>query len=250
MPPLRFLLVGDPVGQSRSPAIHRRALELAGLDGEYDLRRVERGGMAPVIAELRRGALDGVNVTMPLKGEAFRSCDRVTDEAERSGSVNILRRRDGEIEGHSTDTVAFRLTYEAGPPGAPLLVLGAGGSARAALAAWDGKAFVSARDPAKAELLGELVPWGQGVDGAIVVNATPLGMGGEMVPLTALESAALVVDLPYGLTATPSAAWARAQGRPLVDGIEFLALQAAESFLWWTGSVVDSASLVEAARNG
>ncbi len=246
----RFLLVGDPVEHSRSPAIHRRAFELTALDGEYRVRRIGAGGLGPVIEELRRGDLDGVNVTMPLKGEAFRSADLFTPDAVSSGSVNTLGRRAGAIEGHSTDVVAFRKVYEAALPGAPLLVLGAGGSARAALAAWDGTALVSARDPAQADGLGQPVLWGHGVDGAVLVNATPLGMAGERLPETVLELASLIVDLPYGPEPTAAISWAESRHTPYVDGLAFLALQAAASFEWWTGAAVDSALLVEAARNG
>lgn len=245
----RFLLVGDPVEHSRSPAIHRRAFEVAGLEGEYVARRVGRGRLGHVIEELRRGDVDGLNVTMPLKGEAFESCESLTVEAARSGSVNTVGRRGGAIEGHSTDTVAFRAIFESVPAGSTLLVLGAGGAARAALAAWNGEARVSARDPRQAGTLGEVAPWGKGVDGSVLVNATPVGMRGEALPREVVEGAAMIIDLPYGSAPTPLALWARARSTPLVDGLEFLALQAAASFEWWTGAAVDSSLLVEAARN-
>lgn len=246
----QFVLVGDPVAHSRSPGIHRRAFEITGIEGEYGVRTVGPGELEGTLDELRRGALQGVNVTMPLKVEAFEACDFVTAEAGSAGSVNTLRYRDGALEGHSTDTVAFREAYELAPPGRPLLILGSGGSARAALSAWKGDAFVSARDGAKAGVLGEAVAWGNPVEGAVVVNATPLGMGGQTVPSRVLEAASMLIDLPYGPRPTPAAAWARAREMPLVDGLEFLARQAAASFRWWTGIAVDSAPLIEAARNG
>lgn len=247
---LRFLLVGDPVEHSKSPAIHRRAYEVTGVEAEYEVRNVGRGGLAATVAELRSGALEGVNVTMPLKLEAFAACDLFTGDAGRSGTVNTLRCRDGSIEGHSTDTVAFREAFRLAPPGEPLLVLGTGGSARAAIAAWEGRVIVSARDRAKAEKLGEAAAWGSAVAGAVVVNATPLGMSGEALPPQVLESASLLIDLPYGDRPTPAVEFALARGMALVDGLEFLARQAAASFEWWTGAVVDSALLIDAARNG
>lgn len=247
---LRFLLVGDPIEHSKSPAIHRRAFEITGIEGEYGIRTVGRGGLAATVAELRSGVLDGVNVTMPLKLEAFASCDLVTSDAGRSGSVNTLRCRDGSIEGHSTDTVAFREAFQLAPSGAPLLVLGTGGSARAAVAAWDGEVIVSARDRAKARAMGEAVAWGSAVAGAVLVNATPLGMAGEALPPEVLESASLLIDLPYGDHPTPAAEFALARGMPVVDGLAFLAGQASASFEWWTGTVVDSGLLIDAARNG
>nr|PZN32063.1 MAG: hypothetical protein DIU67_08765 [Actinomycetota bacterium] len=210
---LRFAVVGDPVSHSRSPAIHTKALRLAGLEGTYVARRVPRGGMAAVVAGIRSGELDGVNVTMPLKGEAYEAAELKTPEAERSSSVNTLRLRDGLIEGHSTDVVAFAEAYGKAPAGAPLLVLGAGGSARAAVAAWQGgRVFVSTRDPQKAASLGTPVPWGEPVEGAVVANATPIGMKGEDLPREVLEAANHLVDLPYGAQETPAVRYARERG--------------------------------------
>lgn len=245
---LRFLLIGDPVAHSRSPAIHRKAFEITGIEGDYAIRTVGRGGIAPTIAELREGTLDGVNITMPLKLEAFAACDLVTSDAGRSGSVNTLRCRDGSVEGHSTDIVAFREAFQLAPSGAPLLVLGAGGSARAAIAAWDGEVIVSARDQAQAEALGGAVAWGSAVADAVLVNATSLGMAGETLPPQVLESASVLIDLPYGDHTTPAVGFALARGMPVVDGLGFLAEQAAASFEWWTGTAVDSALLIDAAR--
>lgn len=246
---LRFLVVGDPVSHSRSPAIHTEALRLAGLKGRYGTRRVLPGELPPVLEAMRAGELDGINVTMPLKGEAFAAAEHATPEAERSASVNTMRCRTGVVEGHSTDVEAFSEVFSEWD--GSLLVLGAGGSARAALAAWRGRpAFVSARDPARAAFLGEPVPWGSPVPGALVVNTTPLGMGGEELPEPVLDNASRLVDLPYGYDPTPAVVRAESAGLPVIDGLEFLARQAAASFEWWTGVRVDLASLSRAARNG
>ncbi|HLV91230.1 MAG: hypothetical protein J5I28_09360 [Acidimicrobiales bacterium] len=248
---LRFAVVGDPIAQSRSPVIHTEALRLAGLEGEYTARRVLGGGLGAIVEEIRAGLLDGVNVTMPLKGEAYEAADVLTTEAERSASVNTLRLRDGVIEAHSTDTVAFGEIFDRVTGPAQLLILGAGGSARAALAAWTGgEVYVSARAMDRAAALGRPVQWGEGVDDAVVVNATPLGMAGESLPPAVLERASFLVDLPYGPAPTPAVETARKAGIELVDGLEFLAIQAEAAFRWWTGETVDLNRLIEVARNG
>jgi shikimate dehydrogenase len=251
---LRLALVGDPVDHSLSPVMHRAALATAGLEGEYQAIRADAAVLEAVLGDLRAGRLDGVNVTMPLKEAAAAGADRLTPEAACSGSANSLRAREGVIEAHSTDVVAFGSLFERDSGG--LLVLGAGGSARAALAAWPGPvASVSARDPSRAAALGSigpevlLVPWGRGVPGVMVVNATPVGMRGERLPEGVLMGAHALVDLPYGGTDTWAVAEARRRGLDVVDGIQFLALQAAASFEWWTGVPVDSARLAAAARN-
>jgi shikimate 5-dehydrogenase len=137
-----------------------------------------------------------------------------------------------------------------------LLVLGWGGAAKAAVAAWPGaEAHVSVRNTAK--LAGAMVPgkiitqvrWGKGVPGALVVNATPLGMHGETLPDGVLTGAAALIDLPYATAPTPAVIAANDAGIPVSDGIAFLASQATASFEWWTGVAVDSGYLESVARN-
>ena len=84
--------------------------------------------------------------------------------------------------------------------------------------------------------------------GAIVINATPLGMGTEQLPASVLEVASALIDLPYGGSPTPAVMRARDLGIQVVDGVEFLVTQAVASFQWWTGVEVPQAVLMESAR--
>lgn len=255
--PMHLALLGDPVAHSRSPAIHRAALKEAGLEGDYQAIRADVEVLQRVVDDLRSGLFDGLNITMPLKSAAASLADRSTPIAQTAGSVNTLRARKGLVEAESTDAVAFRQIFGNGrfPDGAHVLVLGSGGSAQAALAALDNsQVYVSARSTERAEDLADrfaasgVVTWGATVDGAILVNATPLGMRGEELPGGLLRVSRGLVDLPYGSAETPAILAARAGGIPYVDGIEFLARQAAASFEWWTGRVIDLVVLVRAAR--
>lgn len=252
---LRLALLGDPVEHSLSPLMQRDAMEQAGLGGIYETVRADRSRLADEVEGLRRGERDGINVTMPLKQLAAELCDSLTPEAERSRSVNTLKAAGGRIVGHSTDVVAAA-SILARWEKSPLLILGAGGSARAAMAASDGRpVYLSARRGEAALRLASMedraapVPWGTAVAGAIVVNATPLGMGGETLPSGIVASAVGLVDLPYAAATTPAVEEARRRGIPVVDGIEFLANQAAASFTWWTGESVDSVRMAATARN-
>jgi shikimate dehydrogenase len=135
--------------------MHREALRRAGLEGDYDILRADEAVLGGVVNRLRRGDLDGVNVTMPLKEAAYRACEELTAEASAAASVNTLRLSAGLVEGHSTDTVAFAVIFGDVPSGSRLHILGAGGSARAAVAAWPGsRPIVSARRPDVAAGLG------------------------------------------------------------------------------------------------
>jgi shikimate dehydrogenase len=257
---VRFALLGDPVEHSRSPAIHNAALRSLGLSGSYEVRRTGQAGLHAAIGELRAGVLDGINVTMPLKAMAAAAADRLTKLATESGSVNTLRFRDGQAEGHSTDAATMKALLDGGRFGArsPILVLGAGGAAAAILAAIKGRAvYLAARREVSAHELEArvgyqiaVVPFGAPVAGAVLVNATPLGMLGEHLPPDLLGSASGLIDLAYGPVNPPSTIRARELGLPVVDGIEFLTLQAAESFTWWTGLEAPLDVMLEAAKNG
>lgn len=256
--PIRLALLGDPVAHSRSPRIQRAALEDAGLVGDYVAIRAGEDELEQALDDLRRGRLHGVNITMPLKGAAAARADVLTPLARRARSVNTLRARQGRIEAHSTDAEAFlEISGDKGlPDRATLLVIGSGGSARAALAALEGReTYISARDEAKARALEKefdsagIVPWGSVVAGALVINATPIGMNGEELHDGLVEMATGLIDLPYGQETTPAVVRARAIGIPHVDGVEFLTRQAAAAFEWWTGVPVNYEDLLAAARN-
>jgi shikimate dehydrogenase len=257
MASFRFGLLGDPVAHSRSPAIHRALLAISGLDGDYTTLRSDRDGLASAIDDMRKGLWDGLNVTMPLKRDAAALADEVDFAALRSGSVNTLVPHDGSVSGHSTDTLAFQKLFSR-PELATIeaiVVLGAGGGAAAALAAMsEGRAvYTSARRAGQAAALaarlgGDVVPWGVGIPGALVINATPIGMAGETLPAGVLRSAAAIIDLPYGTVATPAVAEAVAMGIPAVDGLEFLIRQAIGSFTMWTGAHVEFDDVLDTLR--
>lgn len=258
--PLRFVLLGDPVAHSRSPAMHTAALRALGLAGTYEARRVDPAGMAAAAEEVRRGTLDGANITMPHKAMAFRLADRVEAEAARAGSVNTWVGEAGVLVGASTDIPGVRAAWarRSLPADAPVLILGAGGAAAAALIALAGRApAVSARvGGAGLALLrrcgveGQEVAWGDAVEGAVVVNCTPLGMHGEELPGGLLAEASGLVDMAYGADVTPAVARGRMQGLPVADGLDLLVAQAEAAFMRWVGVPPPPGVMEAAAREG
>lgn len=250
-------LLGDPVDHSLSPAIHRAAMAHVGIHGRYEARRTDRAGVTAAVQELRTGELDGANVTMPLKSVALDAADSASVEAVRSGAVNTLVLRDGAVLGENTDIrgVSDVWDHRQLPPG-PVLILGAGGAAGAALVALEGRSLhVAARRPDFAAALvtragadAEIVPWGTPIAAAVVVNATPLGMRGEDLPASVLAAASGLLDMTYRREPTPAAAWA--DGRiPVADGLDLLVSQAARSFTHWTGLTAPR-DVMEAAARG
>jgi shikimate dehydrogenase len=256
---LRFGVLGWPIDHSLSPAMHSAALAAVGLEGNYVKLQCDESGFRTLIRELRAGKWDGFNVTMPHKALAFAMCDSTTPGASIARSVNTLKISDSVLEGHSSDVVAFQKLFSSSAfGGAPILVLGSGGSAAAAIAGSDSEVYLSSRNPRSVASLIERfapksitpIPFGSAVAGAIVVNATPLGMKGEKLPAEIIDVAGGLIDLPYGTRPTPAVAESRNLSIPVCDGYRFLAHQATESFLWWTGQEIDVELMETTARNG
>lgn len=261
-------VIGDPIAQSKSPAIHGFWLEALALDGAYRPALVRQDELAAYLAERRRDPdWRGCNVTMPHKRAVIPLLERLDPLARRIGAVNtIVREADGALAGYNTDTAGFL------EPLLPLLgrrhlfrmarVIGAGGAARAIAAALAAEGFVlvvAARDPDKAaSLLAELAPgehhavslapFAEPTDFAfddragcldLVVNASPLGMAGQpplAFHLSHAPPGSIVYDIVTAPTQTPLLIEARAAGFRTVDGLAMLIGQAAAAFRLFFGA--------------
>ena len=245
MTSLRLAVLGNPVAHSLSPLIQSAALEFAEIEGTYIHRQVDDEGMARAAAEIRDGRLDGANVTMPHKALAARLADRLSPVAERCGGANTLWREGDRLCAHTTDPDGVRFAWEyAGLPNdVPVLVLGAGGAAAAALIALEGRRCrVSARrEEAAVALVDRVAPealvigWGMAVPGAVVVNATPLGRAGESLPYGVVDGAVGLLEMNYGRAETPAETVLRSRNLPVAPGELMLVGQGVASFAIWTG---------------
>lgn len=242
---MRLAVLGSPVAHSLSPVIHTAAIEACGIDGVYEAIDCDAVAFAGVLASMRHGHLDGCNVTMPHKRLAHELVDSRSRPADRAGAVNTVVRLGERLVGHNTDIVGIsQATRWAGlPEDAPVLVLGAGGAAAAALLAHEGREIsVSARRDSAARDLVErvgvdavVVAFGEPVKDAVVVNATPIGMYGESLPTRLLEAASGLFEMPYASGTTPATTTMHESGRPVATGEDMLLAQALESFRLWTG---------------
>jgi shikimate dehydrogenase len=246
-------VIGDPVSHSLSPTLQNAAFDALGLDWVYVAFPVTRGRGADAVAAVTALGLAGLNVTMPHKEDVAGACDELSADAAALRSVNtVVAQPGGRTFGDSTDGPGF-IDALAGDvdavAGQPVLVLGAGGAARAVVLAL-GRAgagvTVAARRPDAAQSAAALAPGAAVVAfGAVdpspyslVVNATPLGMsGGDALPVDpeALHGEQAVVDLVYHPADTPLLTAARAKGAVAVNGLGMLLHQAARSFTLWTG---------------
>lgn len=254
---MRFAVLGSPVGHSLSPVMHNAAFSATGIDGVYEAREVDRDGFVASVAEVRDGALDGANVTMPHKRLAFELCDVPSASAERAGAVNTLSGFAGEVRGDNTDVVGIREAWRWAKLGedVPVVILGSGSAAAAALLALEGRAIrVQARSLGSAHALIErtgvtatAAEWDDATAGAVVVNATPIGMDGQALDGRLLAGAVGLFDMAYGDDVTPAVAEMRRRGLPVAEGLDMLIGQAVASFEIWTDAMIDPAVMRKAA---
>ena len=255
------VLLGDPVGHSASPAIHNAAFRACGLDLVYLACRVAPGALAEAVGGLWALGAVGANVTVPHKTDALALAAHATDRARALGAANTLVRTSSGWRADNTDVEGFVApldVHRARLAGAPVVVLGAGGAARAVVYAAlaelrAGRVSVAARQPEQGErLLGDLAPYGAAEtravalgdagaavrEAALVVNATPLGMGDGRTPWPDADSfhdGQIVYDLVYRPARTPLLAAAEARGATAIGGLPMLIVQAAAAFRQWTG---------------
>jgi shikimate dehydrogenase len=212
------------VAGSRSPVMQNAAFAARGLPWTYVACRVDAPALEAAVRGLAALGFAGANVTRPHKQAVALLCDELDEAAARSGSVNTLVFDGDRILGGDTDGEAVRGVVDVA--GKRVLVLGAGGAARAVAAALShaGAADVrlaSRRDP----------DWPPSADDAdVLVNATPIV---DEVPV-APRDGLLVVDLAYRPDGRPTAL-VEAAGEGAVDGLEILVRQGAAAFERWTG---------------
>ncbi len=253
-------VIGSPVSHSRSPALHGYWLKRYGLRGHYIPMDILQSDLREALATLPKLGFVGLNVTIPHKETVLGLADIVTDRAALIGAANtLIFRKDGKVFADNTDGSGFiaNLRQEAphwNPAAGPAVVFGAGGAARAVVAALievgAPEIRIANRTRARADALrsdfGAKVhvhDWVQAGnlldDAATVVNTTALGMTGKpdfKVPLDALNPRAVVNDLVYTPLKTGLLIEAEEAGCTVVDGLGMLLHQAAPGFERWFGT--------------
>ena len=255
---MRLAVLGKPVSRSLSPAIQTAALAYSGIPGSYTAQEVVEEEFAEAVCEVRSGELDGANVTMPYKSLAVRLSDRCTAEAARARAVNTLVRVGDAVVGHNTDIPGIQdaWTWSKLDRVGPVVILGAGGAAAAALLALEGRPLtVAARRPEAArelvEALGvkaQCTGLNVAVGGTTVVNATPVGMLGETLPSNLIDGCIGYFEMAYTAGRTPAELKIEACGLPTSAGTDLLVAQARISFRLWTGQDVPASYLQDVVQ--
>jgi shikimate dehydrogenase len=255
-------IIGDPVGHTMSPAMHNAAFKKVGLDYLYIPFRVVPEQLSQAVAGLRALSVAGFNVTIPHKVAVIPLLDSLDPLAEKIGAINTVVNSNGELRGYNTDAEGFyRVLLEQGfsPQGKNVVLLGAGGAARAI-------AYILAEQGARLTILNRLqeLDWAENIaqfilddlqkevkffelgdiaeamPGAdLLVNATSVGMTPaddvSPIPAASLEKVPLVFDIVYNPLKTRLLKEAAAAGAKTITGIDMLAWQGALAFEKWTG---------------
>jgi 3-dehydroquinate dehydratase/shikimate dehydrogenase len=241
-------VAGDPIGKSLSPVMMNTAFRRETVNAAYI--SLQTADVADLVACIRDIPLQGVSITMPHKQAILPYLEHMDPLSAKIGAVNTVLRQGGKLYGFNTDVqgILAPLQKRVQLKGCKVLVLGAGGAARAAVFGLRDKGAevcILNRDPEKAAKLakqsGSRVQKRETLARSsfdIILNATPVGMSGlKAQPLIhpGELNAKLVFDMVYNPVDTPLLKMARAQGIPVITGVEMFVQQGARQFEIWTG---------------
>ena len=271
-------LVGYPLGHSVSPAMQQAAFDHYRLDVRYEVWETEPAQFDALAERLRHPLTLGANVTVPYKETVVPLVDDLDELALQIGAVNTVVHREGKLSGHNTDADGFlKALRELGgfePVGKRVVLLGAGGVAKAASFALAGVGVkslaitdvIGERAQALASSLGLLGVETNILDGEsesleaalwkcdLVVNCTPVGMkhgateGQSPLEARLIPKEALVYDVVYNPIETPLLLAAKKAGARTLGGLAMLVYQGAAAFELWTGKKAPIDIMFEAAK--
>ena len=252
----KAFVIGWPIDHSRSPLIHGFWLQHLGLAGSYEKVAVAPENLSDFVITMRERGFVGGNVTIPHKEAIVGLCDRLTPAAARLGAVNTVWFEGDALVGDTTDGIGFLSALDQDAPGWDIeagvaVVIGAGGAARAIVAALQQRGFksimVASRTASRAKALArrfdcvwcEMDLMQDGLAGSdLLVNTSPAGMKGQPaldLDLGELKPGAVVNDIVYVPRETPLLLRARMHDLRIVGGIGMLLHQAAPGFERWFG---------------
>ena len=266
-------VIGYPLSHTLSPVFQQAALDYHAIPVTYSAWPTPPDRLSETVKRLRGEDYMGFNITIPHKEQLLDLVDDVNEMARSVGAVNTVVNRNGVLTGHNTDTYGFvrslREKADFDPRGKNVLLLGAGGAARAAAFALAGEGVerltIANRTVSRAESLaedvGETLPKIDVVplanvsgDADLIVNSTSIGMasgdGAGQTPLAAasISRNALAYDMVYTPAETPFLRCAQQAGARVLGGLWMLIYQGAAAFELWTGKDAPMDVMYQAAQ--
>ncbi len=245
----KFYVIGNPIEHSFSPKLHNHWIKRNNLDAVYDKKKLDISELEKFIKDIEEKKIDGANVTIPFKNSVIPFLAKLSNEAQRTQSVNTIYLRDGMVIGHNTDIEGFELAIKHtnyNVVGKKVLILGAGGVSPSIVLALKNmsakKIFISNRTLSKAENLKktfneiEIVKWGTIPDFDMIINATSLGLKHEdniNLDYSKISPEKFFYDVIYNPSETNFLKSAKKNGNKIENGKKMFIYQAQASFKIW-----------------
>lgn len=261
-------LIGEKLGHTYSPAIHREIMKKINIEGHYGVFPVKRDHLKNVVSGLKALSYNGINVTIPYKTDIMEYLDSLSREAVQIGAVNVVHiGSDGTAKGYNTDYYGFGMTLENSSiniAGETAVILGTGGASKAVLQYLkDGGArnvilvtrdISSARDKYPNEKIITYDDLNTVKNGSVLVNTTPVGMfpdtGKSPISKKYLGNFTSAVDLIYNPAKTLFLREAEEEGLKAVNGLYMLVAQAVKSQEIWNDTEIAENVITEIINSG
>ena len=245
----KYLVIGNPIDHSLSPKLHNYWLKKNNINAFYDKEKIQENDIETIINDLKKGKIDGINVTVPFKKSVIPFMDSLSKESKESQSVNVIYKKNNKILGHNTDISGFelavrRINYNV--KGKKILILGAGGVAPSIILAVKkmgaSKIILSNRTREKAEEFKKkfydlkIIEWGEIPEFDMIINATSLGLNKKdeiKINYTVLGDDKLFYDVIYNPSQTKFLVKAKSHGHKIENGKMMFIYQAHQSFTIW-----------------
>ena len=245
----KYFVIGNPIEHSLSPKLHNHWIKENNINAVYDKKRLNENDIKSIIAEVKNGKIDGINVTVPFKKLVIPFLDQLTPVAEKAQSVNTIFKKNNKVLGHNTDIGGFEhslkhINYDVKNKKA--FILGAGGVVSSIILALKrlgiSKISLSNRTKIKAEDLKkihgdlEIIEWGQNTDFDMIINATSLGLKNDDridLDFSKIGSDKLFYDVIYNPNKTNFLLKGEEMGNKIENGKMMFVYQAQLAFKIW-----------------
>ena len=249
----KYLVIGNPVEHSLSPQLHNYWIKENNIDAVYDKRQLNESDIKGIIAEVKNGKINGLNVTVPFKKSVIPFMDELSPEATESQSVNTIYSQRGKVIGHNTDISGFELGIKYSKYDVNnkiVFILGAGGVVSSIVVALKkmgaAKIIISNRTKNKAEDLKksfgklEIIDWGETPNFDMVINATSIGLKNEdgiKLDYNGVGAGKFFYDVIYNPKETIFLKRAKLFGNKTENGKMMFIYQAHQAFTIWHKSM-------------
>ena len=245
----KYIVIGNPIEHSLSPKLHNYWIKENNIDAVYDKKRIDHSELENIIFEVKEGKISGINVTVPFKKAAIPFLDELSNEANKTQSVNTIYLNNGKIIGHNTDVAGFELAIKYlkyNINNKRIFILGAGGVVPSIIFSLNkmqpSKIILSNRTRDKAENLKELfknveiINWGEMPDFDMIINATSLGLKKEdeiKLDISNVGNNKILYDVIYNPIETNFLKKAKNLGHRDENGKMMFVYQAHQAFTLW-----------------